>query len=128
MNSTKKELEVSDDVLDGMKDETAPSAAAAISQIAALASGQGSAARQAVETDQTAKKRRRKRNPPATQTIEDVKLYNIQEVAKILGVTTRTIQRYILTTKELDATKIGGRWRITADALKAYLTRGRGEK
>lgn len=50
------------------------------------------------------------------------KLYSLQEVAKHLRVSERSVFRYIHSGK-LKATKIGY-WRISSDDLKAFLVRG----
>lgn len=49
-----------------------------------------------------------------------IKMYTIVEVAEILDVTPRTIQRYI-TDKKIPAMKIGRKWRIKEEDLKAFL-------
>jgi excisionase family DNA binding protein len=52
--------------------------------------------------------------------IQDLKLYTIQEVAPILGITTRTLYTYIKAGK-FTAKKIGGKWKITGDKLKEWV-------
>lgn len=52
--------------------------------------------------------------------IQDLKLYTIQEVAPILGITTRTLYTYIKAGK-FPAKKIGGKWKITGDKLKEWV-------
>lgn len=49
------------------------------------------------------------------------KLYSTDEVANLLGVTLRTVYRYIHDTKELEAFKVGGEWKITEEAIKKFL-------
>ena len=53
-----------------------------------------------------------------------VKLYSIKQVAAILGLTTRTINRYIKG-GSLPAVKVGGRWRIRGDALQRMVDDGK---
>jgi len=50
----------------------------------------------------------------------EVTLYNIDEAAKILKVTSRTILQYIYDDK-IKAQKIGRRWQIKEEDLKAFL-------
>ena len=45
------------------------------------------------------------------------KAYTLKEAAEELGITYRTIQRY-LETGQLKATKVCGKWRVTPEALK----------
>ena len=52
--------------------------------------------------------------------IQDLKLYTMQEVAPILGVTVRTLYTYIEEGK-FPAKKIGGKWKITGDKLKEWV-------
>lgn len=52
--------------------------------------------------------------------IQDLKLYTMQEVAPILGITTRTLYTYIKAGK-FPAKKIGGKWKITGDKLKEWV-------
>lgn len=47
-------------------------------------------------------------------------MYSMQEVAEMLGVTTRTITTY-LQKGRIVAQKIGGRWLFTEDNLKDFL-------
>ncbi len=49
-----------------------------------------------------------------------LRVYDLQEVAEILGVTRRTLYSYIKAGK-LSATKVGGRWQITEEALRKDL-------
>ena len=48
-------------------------------------------------------------------------LYDITEVAALLGVTTRTVQTYILD-KRIQGQKIGRKWFFTEDNLKAFIS------
>lgn len=47
-------------------------------------------------------------------------MYTMQEVADMLGVTTRTVITY-LQKKRIIAQKIGGRWLFTEDNVKDFL-------
>jgi len=53
-----------------------------------------------------------------------IKLYNMQEASKILGVSERTLFTYIKS-ERLKANKIRGKWMITEDNLKKFI---QGEK
>lgn len=53
--------------------------------------------------------------------LEEIKLYNLLEVSKITGVSYRTIQNYVKDGK-IKAVKIGGKWRVTEENLRAFLT------
>ena len=50
----------------------------------------------------------------------EITLYNIEEAAQLLKVTPRTILQYIYDNK-IPAQKIGRRWQIKEEDLKAYL-------
>lgn len=50
----------------------------------------------------------------------ELKLYTIEEIAKILRVTQRTIYNYIKE-EELPAIKIGKHWRVRHEHLELYL-------
>ena len=52
--------------------------------------------------------------------IEDIKLYTLDEVMEFLPTTRRTLYRYIKDGK-LKAVKVGGRWKVTDEALKDFL-------
>lgn len=54
------------------------------------------------------------------KTILGQTMYSMQEVAELLGVTTRTITTY-LQQGRIAAQKIGGRWHFTEDNLKDFL-------
>lgn len=53
----------------------------------------------------------------------EIKLYTLKEVEDILKVTQRTLYRYI---KEgnLQAVKVGREWRVTHEALQAFISKG----
>lgn len=48
------------------------------------------------------------------------KLYTIEEVAELMGVTPRTIQNWLMK-ERIQAQKIGRRWYFTEDNLKAFI-------
>lgn len=52
--------------------------------------------------------------------MEEIKLYNVTEVASILKVDRRTVMNYIKS-KELKAKKVGGKWLITEENLKEFV-------
>lgn len=53
----------------------------------------------------------------------DIRVYTLDEVADIIGVTTRTLYTYIKESK-LKAVKVGRGWRVTDKALKEFLETG----
>jgi len=53
-------------------------------------------------------------------TIEDMKLYTVQELSKLLDVTIITLREYIRQGK-LRGQKVGGKWIVTYDSLKEFL-------
>lgn len=54
------------------------------------------------------------------QTLEEIKLYTLQEIEPILGCTNRTLLSYI-SNGRLKAVKIGGKWKVSEDNLKAFI-------
>lgn len=52
--------------------------------------------------------------------IEDIKLYTLDEVAPVLGVTKQTLFNYIRAGK-LPAKKIGRVWKVTGEMLKQFI-------
>ena len=56
--------------------------------------------------------------------ILDITLYTQDEVSDMLGVTVKTVQKYVKDGK-LSYTLIGGKTYISEDNLKAYLMQGR---
>ena len=52
--------------------------------------------------------------------IEDIKLYTLEEVAPVLGVTKQTLFNYIRAGK-LPAKKIGRVWKVTGEMLKQFI-------
>lgn len=54
------------------------------------------------------------------KTVLGVKLYNVKEVAELLGVTPETARNYIKDGK-LNAKKIGVRYYVSEERLKAFL-------
>lgn len=53
----------------------------------------------------------------------DIKVYTTEEVLEILKVTKRTLYNYIKA-RQIKAIKCGREWRVTEDALKAFLEHG----
>ena len=53
-------------------------------------------------------------------TLGDNKVYALEEVIDFLQVTRRTAYRYIKEGK-LKAVKVGGRWKVTDEAVKDFL-------
>jgi len=49
--------------------------------------------------------------------------YTVEEIAKKLGVSSKSVRRYICN-KKLDAIKIGGQWRIDPKAYEKFLGHG----
>lgn len=47
-------------------------------------------------------------------------LFNVEEVANILNVHTRTVRRYIKEGK-MEAKKVGGQWRVTKENLESFM-------
>lgn len=54
------------------------------------------------------------------KTLEAFKVYSLSELEPILGVTHRTLLRYI-TEGRLKGVKIGGRWKVSQDNLRAFI-------
>lgn len=54
------------------------------------------------------------------------KIYSVDDAAKYLDVSVKTVRRYIYANK-LKASKIGGQWRITDSQLKEYLDQSTNE-
>lgn len=54
------------------------------------------------------------------------KLYDVRQVALILGVSTRTINNYIKSGR-LQGVKIGGKWRFAGAELQRFLSGGAAE-
>lgn len=52
-----------------------------------------------------------------------INVYDVKEVAELLGVTTTTIHAYIKN-KTLDARKLGGKWYVTEETIKKYIGAG----
>lgn len=51
----------------------------------------------------------------------NIKMYSTQEVAELLKVTERSVYNYIKAGK-IKAKKIGGKWRVTEENFKYFLT------
>ncbi len=52
--------------------------------------------------------------------LDDLKLYTLSEIETVLGVTHRSLLKYVQT-GELKASKIGGCWKVTRAALKEFI-------
>lgn len=59
-----------------------------------------------------------------TNTLNVPELYGVADMAKAIGVSDRTVMRYIVT-GTLKCYKVGGKWKITKENLERYL---RGEE
>lgn len=66
------------------------------------------------------KERSKARTAEAMRRFEDVRLYNLAEVSTILNVSHRTLQRWLATGK-MKATKIGGKWKVSEETLRALI-------
>lgn len=55
--------------------------------------------------------------------LENLKLYTLPQVAKILGITDRTAWNYVKA-KKIKAVKIGGKWKISEDNLREFINGG----
>lgn len=53
--------------------------------------------------------------------IEDIKLYTVKELSELTGVTNITLRSYIINGK-IKGRKMGGRYFVTADALKQFFS------
>lgn len=53
----------------------------------------------------------------------EIKIYTLKEVEDILKVTQRTLYRYIKEGK-LQAVKVGKGWRVSHEALQAFISKG----
>ena len=54
---------------------------------------------------------------------DDVKLYRLSDVCRILKITYPTVQNYIKTNK-LRAIRFGGQWRVTLGELQRFIKQG----
>lgn len=52
--------------------------------------------------------------------LRDIRIYTLQELEPLLGVTHRTLLSYVKSGR-LKAVKIGGKWRVTRDTLDKFL-------
>lgn len=63
-------------------------------------------------------------NPERTQNktpdLLSIKLYTLTEVEQILGVSHRTLLRWV-TDNKIKAIKVGGRWKVSEDTLNQIL-------
>ncbi len=53
--------------------------------------------------------------------VDGVKVYSLEEAAKIMGLHKITVRKY-LQTGALKGKKAGGQWRITEQSIRAFLT------
>lgn len=58
--------------------------------------------------------------------LKDIHLYDIQETADILGLSTRTVYSY-LKNGRLTGRKIGGKWKVSEDNLAHFMEPEPGE-
>lgn len=52
--------------------------------------------------------------------LTNIKLYTLTDLEPVLGVTHRTLLTYVKS-KKLKAVKVGGKWKVTEENLKAFL-------
>lgn len=57
----------------------------------------------------------------------ELKVYSLEEIAEIIGVTKRTMYTYVKDGK-LKAVKIGKNWRVSYENLKEFLDKGTNKK
>ena len=69
-------------------------------------------------TDNAAKTKARQE--ATNKALENFRVYSLSELEPILGVTHRTLLRYISEGK-LKAVKMGGRWKVSQDNLRAFV-------
>lgn len=53
--------------------------------------------------------------------INGTKLYDINEIAELLGISKRTVQKYLLEEKTLKGCKLANHWYISEENLQKYL-------
>lgn len=56
-----------------------------------------------------------------SEKLTDLKLYSLQELAKLLEVTERTLHKYIKSGK-IKGVKIGGQWRFTEENIRKFIS------
>lgn len=59
-------------------------------------------------------------NNISEEMIREIKIYNVEELSEVLGVSTRTLYRYIKDDK-IKASKIGAKWTVTHKDLKSFI-------
>lgn len=52
--------------------------------------------------------------------MDTIKLYNLTDLEKILGVSHRTLLQYVKDSR-LKAVKIGGKWKVSAENLTRFI-------
>ena len=72
-----------------------------------------------MKTTDSAEKTKARREA-SKQLLENFRVYSLSELEPILGVTHRTLLRYI-TDGKLKGVKIGGRWKVSQDNLRAFI-------
>ncbi len=72
-----------------------------------------------MKTTDSAEKTKARREV-SKQLLENFRVYSLSELEPILGVTHRTLLRYI-TDGKLKGVKIGGRWKVSQDNLRAFI-------
>ena len=50
----------------------------------------------------------------------DLRLYSLEELSQLIGVTHRTVWNYVKAGK-IKATKIGGAWKVTEENFKKFI-------
>lgn len=66
------------------------------------------------------KERASKRAEENATKLNEITLYTLTELERVLGVTHRTLQSYVKDGR-LKAVKIGGKWKVSEDNLKKFI-------
>lgn len=66
------------------------------------------------------KERTAKREAQSAERLDGLRQYSLTELEGVVGVSHRTLMRYVKDGK-LKAVKIGGKWRVSEANLKAFL-------
>lgn len=61
------------------------------------------------------------RNTENANALGNLRMYSLTELEPILGVTHRTLQTYVMSGR-LKAVKIGGRWKVSEDVLRRFIS------
>ncbi len=59
--------------------------------------------------------------------IDGMKLYDVEDLAKLLGLQERTVRK-LLKTGQLKGRKLAKRWYVTAESMKEYFNQPASEK